>query len=234
MNPSASVLHLDGVEVDVVRKDVRHVRISVHPPDGRVRVSVPKHVRDAELVRILTERMPWIRGKQAEVQAREAWPPPGFASGELHLFGGREYRLVVVEKAGRPSVALAGDTLQLLVPPGASLEFRAAVLERWYRRQLGECLEPLVKEWAQRMGVDVPEVRIKRMKTRWGSCNVRARRIWLNLELVKRSPASLEYVVVHELAHLIEPGHGPRFRALLDKYLPGWRREREALKKSPR
>lgn len=233
MKPTHSVLHLEGIVVDVTRKDVRHVRISIHPPLGEVRVSVPRHVRDAELERVLRARLPWILRTQAEVAAREMQPRFEFVTGELHAFAGRRYRLVVTEGRGRFSVCLADDTIQMRVAPGAPAAQRAAALERWYRRELGACLTPLVREWSERLGVDVPEVRIRRMKTRWGSCNVRAKRIWLNLELVRRPAASLEYVVVHELAHLIEPGHGPRFWALLDEHLPGWRRERETLKKPP-
>lgn len=233
MKPTHGVMHVQGIVVEVTRKDVKHVRISIHPPGGEVRVSAPRHVRDAEIARILEARMSWIVRKQAEVAARETQPHLEFVTGEMHAFAGQRYRLVVIEDAGRPAVNLVGDTMEMRVPPGASAGQRAAVLERWYRKQLGERLTPLVSRWSERLGVDVPEVRIRRMKTRWGSCNVRAKRIWLNLELAGRPASSLEYVVVHELAHLIEPGHGPRFWALVERHLPGWRREREALKNSP-
>ena len=230
MSRTDSVLHLDGIDVSVVRKDVKHVRISVHPPEGRVRVSVPRHVTDSTLRHMLTPRLPWIRRKRAEAQ-RVPHAQPELVTGEIHPFRGRHYRLLLTEGNGAAGVRLAGDdTMELRVPHGSDRNRRAAVLEKWYRLQLHEAVQPLLDEWAPRLGVSVAEVRIRRMTTRWGSCNTRARRIWLNLELIKRSDACLEYVLVHELVHLLEGSHSQRFWRLMDEFMPQWRQHRAALK----
>lgn len=230
MSRAGSVLQLDGIDVDVVRKDVRNVRISVHPPDGRVRVSAPRHVTDGALRHMLAARLPWIRRKRAELQ-REPHAQAEFVTGEHHNFRGRRYRLLLTEGNGSVGVRLVGeDTMELRVPAGADRERRAAVLEKWYRLQLRDAVRPLLDEWAPRVGVSVADVRVRRMTTRWGSCNIRARRISLNLELIKRSDACLEYVLVHELVHLLEASHSQRFWSLMDQFMPQWRQHREALK----
>ncbi|MHB8762135.1 MAG: M48 family metallopeptidase [Coriobacteriia bacterium] len=223
---------VQGIELTVVRKDVRHVRISVHPPDGRVRVSAPRHLTDAAIRRMLAPKLHWIRRKQAEVLQRDQQPRLELVTGERHLHFGQRYRLLVVEDAGRPGVSLVGDTMELRVPPGASVEKRAAVLERWYRAQLAESARQLLGEWERRLGVVASAVRIRRMRTRWGSCNTMARRIWVNLELAKRPHICLEYVLVHELVHLLEPSHGRRFWSLMDEFMPQWRQHRDALRSS--
>ncbi len=155
-------------------------------------------------------------------------------SGESHYFEGRRYRLRVIERAGRPSVRLLNNTImQLSVPPAADRDTRDAVLQRWYRRQLRDRLPELLAKWEPRVGVDVTEARIKRMKTRWGTCQADARRIWLNLELVKKPASCLEYIVVHEMVHLIERHHNDRFRELMDRIMPRWRVHRDELNRAP-
>lgn len=232
MSTVPRVFQLDDIEIEALRKDVKHVRISVHPPDGRVLVSVPRRVRDAELRELLRVRLPWIRSKRAEMLAREPQERHEYVPGEQHLFGGERFVLRVTESS-TPGVRLGAGIMELHVPPGSSHEQRAAVLERWYRARLAERAAALCAEWEPRLGVRAAEVRMRRMKTRWGSCNPRARRVWLNLELIKRHDACLEYVLVHELVHLLEASHGPRFKALMDGFLPGWRVHREALKATP-
>lgn len=232
MRTTVSRLLVEDVEAHVVRKDVKHVRISVHPPDGAVRVSAPRHADDAALLHILGSRLPWIRRKRDEIVARERLPKPAFVTGERHFFGGQPYRLLVTE--GRTIGArLLGDTLELCVRAGADERDRSMVLDRWYRERLVERTAPLLAEWEPRLGVNAAEVRVRRMKMRWGSCNPSARRVWLSLELAKHPERCLEYVLVHELVHLLEPSHGPRFHALMDQHMPGWRQRREALKAAP-
>lgn len=229
MKRTEYTLELDGIDLHVVRKDVKHVRISIRPPHGEVRVSAPRHVSERALRRLLLPKLPWIRRKQTEINARGVQLQPEFVTGEVHHFRGQGYRLVVHE--GETSeVRLAGETIEMRVPVGADRQKRGAVLERWHRRQLCERVQPLRESWEARLGVKAAEVRIRRMKTRWGSCNTRARRVWLNLELVKRSDDCLEYVLVHELVHLLEGSHGPRFWRLMDEHMPGWQQHRQALK----
>lgn len=217
--------------MEVVWKDVKHVRISVHPPEGRVRVSAPRHVSDRALAQLLAGRMQWIRRKQAEVLAASPAPEPEFVTGERHFFGGRECRLLVTEAPGRAHVRMIGaDVLALRIPPGTDAPGRGKALERWYRRELDQSIGRLLQQWTPRLGVSPADVRIRRMKTRWGSCNTTSGRIWLNLELAKRSSACLEYVLVHELVHLLEGSHSRRFWSLMDGFLPSWREHRKALR----
>ena len=155
-------------------------------------------------------------------------------SGESHYFEGRRYRLCVTEHVGRPSVHLLNNTtMELSVPPAADRDTRDAVLQRWYRRQIRSRLPELLAKWEPRVGVDVAEARIKRMKTRWGTCQMDARRLWLNLELAKKPVSCLEYIVVHEMVHLIERHHNERFRELMDRIMPGWRVHRDELNRAP-
>lgn len=230
MKPTRSVLRVEDIDIELVRSDVRHVRISVRPPSGFVRVSSPRRLSEGELRRLLAPRLAWIRRKQAEIRARELRPEPTFESGERHRVAGRTFRLLVLEASGTPGARfLADDLLELRVRPGSTREQRAAVLARWQRGELGKRAEALRAMWEARIGVKAAELRIKRMRTRWGSCNPRARRVWLNLELAAHADESLEYVVVHELVHLLEPSHGPRFKRLMDEHLPEWRQRRAVL-----
>lgn len=230
MKPAHSHLQLEDIGVDVVRKDVKHIRISVHPPYGHVRVSTPRYLSDAALRQALLPRLVWMRRKQAEMAAREGTVEPTYEAGEMHCLSGRPYPLVVTERPGRADVVLAEGRIELRLPPGCDRARRAAVLECWYRRELAEAAQPLLAEWTAKLGVSPAEMRIRRMKTRWGSCNTKTGRIWLNLELAKREEACLEYVLIHELVHLLEPNHSSRFWALMDAHLPEWRQRRAALK----
>ncbi|MEJ2201274.1 MAG: SprT family zinc-dependent metalloprotease, partial [Desulfuromonadaceae bacterium] len=196
----------------------------------RVRITVPLAVKDAVVRQVVADKLDWIRRKQAEFQSRPRPVPLRLRDGEGHYFLGRPYRLRVVEQQGAGRVRLGADaTLELRVPVGAALEQRIALLENWYRRQLRELLPELVAKWEQVVGMQAAEWRIRKMSTRWGSCNIGARRIWLNLELAKKPLPCLEYVIVHELVHLLEPRHNARFRALMDRFLPSWRSRREQL-----
>ncbi len=155
-------------------------------------------------------------------------------SGESHYFAGRRYRLDVVTRPGRAAMRLRNNTtIELAVPPDADREARERILERWYRAQLRQRIPPLLEKWQPVIGVQVNEVRIKKMKTLWGSCNIKARRIWLNLELMKKSPQCLEYILVHEMVHLLERHHNERFQQFMDHFLPDWRMRRDELNRAP-
>ena len=215
--------------MEVVRKRVKHLRIAVYPPDGRVRVSAPTHVDDEVVRAAVVARIDWIRRHRARLGELEPPAPLQIVTGERHWVGGRAYRLRVTERPGAPGVGLDGETLELRVRPGSDRARRTAVLEGWYRERLRGQVMELVAAWEPRMGLSVGEIGIRRMTTRWGSCNVRAGRIWLSLELAKRSAACVEYVVVHEMVHLLERRHDARFYGFMDGFLPGWRRLREEL-----
>ena len=236
MNTSIDSHHLEvrGIAVNVVRKRIKHMHIGVYPPDGRVRVSVPLSVDDDSVRLAVISRLRWIRARRAKFAAQERQTPREFVSGESHYFEGRRYRLDVVERAAPPSVIpLDNKWLRLQVRPGADRDAREAVMDKWYRRRLRDKLPALLDKWQPIVGESAAEVRIKKMKTRWGSCNAEARRIWLNLELAKKPPACVEYVLTHELVHLIERRHNDRFRELMDAFMPPWRARRDELNRAP-
>ena len=234
MRSQTTQMTVDNLAVEVVRKDIKHVRLTVYPPDGRVRVAVPLRLDDETVRLAIIARLRWIHRKRAAFLAQERPSPREFVTGESHCVEGRRYRLDVIERPGPPAVTPRDNrTLELRVRPGSDRAAREAVLMGWYRQRLRELVPPLLAKWQPLMGVEAAEWRIKRMTTRWGTCNIAARRIWLNLELAKASPECLEYVVVHELVHLLERHHNARFTAHMDRFLPRWRQCRDDLNRGP-
>ena len=227
-------IEVSGLSIEVIRKDIKHLYISVHPPIGQIRVSAPLRL-DTDAVRMaIISRLGWIRRKQAAFEGQARQPQREFVTGESHYFAGRRYRLDVTERDCPPTVQLLNNTrIGLSVRPGSDRDKREAVFHAWYREQLRAQLPPLLAKWEPKMGVTVNEVRIKKMKTLWGSCNIQAKRIWLNLELAKKPNVCLMYVLVHEMVHLLERTHSDRFRALMDTFLPQWRTYRDELNKAP-
>lgn len=220
--------------VDVVRKDIKNVHLGVYPPSGRVRVAAPIRLSMNAIRMAVVTRMGWIRRKQTEFARQAREPAREMVSGETHYFRGRKYRLRVVESPGPTMVRLrAGRIMELRVPHGTSISKRAAVLQRWYREKLRRHLDDLVAKWEPVIKVGARGYGIRRMKTRWGSCSREFGRIWLNLELAKKPLICAEYVLVHELVHLLERHHGERFVALMDKHYPAWRAARATLNAAP-
>ena len=228
--------HIDvrGTLVEIVRKDIKHLHMGVYPPSGRVRVAAPLRLDDDAVRLAVISRLGWIHRKQAEFKQQDRQSQREFVTGESHYFEGRRYRIDVTECDGPPTVRLLNTTtMALRVRPGDDQDQREAVLNRWYCCQLRDRLPALLKKWESKVGVRVAEVRIRKMKTRWGSCNKDGRRIWLNLELMKKPVGCLEYIVVHEMLHLIERHHNDRFRDLMDKLMPQWRILRDELNRAP-
>jgi predicted metal-dependent hydrolase len=231
---SGSQIRIAGIDVEVQRKDIKNLHVGVYPPAGRVRVAAPLRLNDEAVRLAVVSRIGWIRRQQASFQQQIRQSQREFVSGESHYFRGRRYRLEVLEQPGAPSVTLRTNAvLSMRVTQGMDESHRAEILDRWYRSQLRAAIPALLEKWAPKMGVPVPEVRIKRLKTLWGSCNAAAGRIWLNLELIKKPPSCLEFILVHELAHLIERHHNDRFLAIMDRALPSWQLLREQLNRSP-
>ena len=227
-------LEVNGIAVEVLRKNIKNLHLGVHPPDGRVRVSAPHYFDDAAVRLAVITRLDWIRRHQTALQRQSRQSPREFVTGESHYFAGCRYRLDVIEGAGSPSVRLRDNqTMELRIRPNTERDKREAILHGWYRQQLRVQLPALVAHWEPIVGVTVNEVRIKRMKTRWGSCNINAKRIWLNLELAKKPSSCLHYVLVHEMVHLLERRHNRRFRALMDRFMPQWRLHRDELNRAP-
>lgn len=225
---------VSGIAVEVVRKDIKNLHLGVYPPNGRVRVAAPLVVSDEAVRLAVIDKLAWIRRQKASFAQQPRQSEREMVNGESHFFLGRRYRLRVHEQDGPARVALRGiASLDLFVRPSSKAEQREAVLLRWYRDQLKALIPPLLEKWQPKLGVQVAAWGVKRMKTKWGSCNVDARRLWLNLELAKKPPQCLEYIVVHELVHLLERHHNARFTALMDEFLSGWRSSRDRLNRAP-
>lgn len=220
--------------VDVVRKDIKNLHLAVYPPDGRVRVAAPLLVDDEAVRLAVISRLTWIRRQQGKFAQQERQSAREVVSGESHYYQGRRYLLNVVYRDGAAAVAVRNTTtLDLFVRPGSDTAQRERVLLAWYRRQLKQLIPPLAAKWQAIIGVEVAEWRVKQMKTRWGTCNPDARRIWLNLELIKKPPSCLEYIVVHEMVHLLERRHNEQFRDLMNKFMPNWQFQRDLLNTLP-
>lgn len=227
-------IRIAGISVEVVRKEIKHLHIGVYPPAGRVRVAAPVRLEDEAVRLAVVSRLGWICRKQKEFEGQDRESQRELVAGESHYFQGRRYLLEVKQCDSRPGVRIKGPArMELCVPSGADRDQRDAVLQRWYRRELRKLIAPMLVKWEACVGKPVSEVRIKRMKTRWGSCNADAGRIWLNLELIKKPVACLEYVLVHEMVHLHERHHNDRFLKRMDALMPTWRVHRDELSRAP-
>jgi len=223
-------IEVRGLPIEIVRKDIKNLHVGVYPPQGRVRVAVPLRIKDEAVRLAIISRLGWIRRQQASFTQQERQSEREFTTGESHYFQGRRYRLNVIENDGPPLVHLSNRTMKLFV---RSDDNREAAVQKWYRQQLRQQIPSLLAKWQPKIGVTMSGVRTRKMKTRWGSCNAAAGRIWLNVELAKKSPACLEYILVHEMVHLLERRHNERFRSLMDKLMPSWRLQRDELNRAP-
>jgi predicted metal-dependent hydrolase len=227
-------MQVSGISVQIVRKDIKNLHLSVLPPSGRVRVSVPTHLTDDRVRAAIATRLPWIRKQQREFSEQPRQSARDMATGESHYFMGKRYRLDVIECNGKHKVVVNGvSKLRMQVQPSTTTENRQKLLNEWYREQLKSRIPDLLSKWETKMGVHAYSWGVKKMKTKWGSCSIKARRVWLNLDLACKPPECLEYILVHELVHLLERNHNDRFRAYMDEFMPNWRLHRETLNRSP-
>ena len=233
MSTEGSRIRVSGFDVQVVRKDIRNLHLGVYPPDGRIRVAAPTHVKDEAVRLAVISRLGWIRRQRARFAAQPRQSRREMATGESHFVWGRRYRLRVRPNLGVSEVRLRPGMLEIRIRGGGDGDTAANILDSWYRAQLKTRAQPLVAAWEKRLGVQSRFLGVKAMKTKWASCNPVTGRIWLNLELAKKPPECLEYIVAHELVHLIERRHGERFIALMDRHLPKWRFLRKLLNAAP-
>lgn len=213
------------IEIELVKKDIKNLHLSVLPPNGRVRISAPKKMDDDTIRLFAISKLSWIKKQKAKFKKQERLPEREFVSGESHYFLGHRYLLnVIYTNKRRQGVEICNKTyLDLFVRKGSTKEQRKNVMKEWYRDELKALIPPLIEKWEPILGVKVNSWGVKLMKTKWGSCNTTAGRIWINLELAKKSPRCLEYIVVHEMVHLLERLHNKRFVAYMDKFLPNWK-----------
>jgi predicted metal-dependent hydrolase len=226
-------IELSEIAVDVVKKDIKNVHLSVYPPTGKVRISAPLRM-DLETIRMFAiSKLGWIRQQQKKVSEQEREPPREYLDRESHYVWGRRYLLQLIEKDAAPEVELKHNKMIVQTRPATSEEKKQAVLDEWYRAQLKEAALPLIAKWEPLMDVKVERFFVQRMKTKWGSCSPGSASIRLNTDLAKKPRECFEYIVVHEMAHLLEPTHNSRFIALMDLFMPNWRFYRQVLNRLP-
>lgn len=226
-------IELGDLRIEVVRKAIRNLHLSILPPSGTVRIAAPSEMK-LDTIRIFAiSKLAWIRKQQRAMQRQEREAPREFLDRESHYVWGQRYLLKRIESEAAPRIELRHRTLVLQLRPGASETRAQEVLDAWYRGQLRAAALELIARWAPTMGVAVGKLYVQRMKTRWGSCNTESGAIRLNTELARKPPECLEYIVVHELAHLIESSHNARFESLMDLFLPQWPQLRDELNRLP-
>ena len=226
-------LNLAGLAIDIERKPIKNLHLGVYPPDGHVRIAAPEGMSLDAIRLFAIGKLAWIKRQRQKFAAQLREPAREYVERESHYVWGRRYLLSILEHDAPPSVALGHRKLQLRVRPGTSWTRRGEILEEWYRSALRAAVEPLLAKWEPVLRVRVRRVFVQRMKTKWGGCNPSARNIRLNTELVKKPAEYLEYIVVHEMAHIRCPTHGSRFVAIMDEAMPNWRDMREALNQLP-
>ncbi|MGQ9349424.1 M48 family metallopeptidase [Mycolicibacterium gilvum] len=233
MNTANAYLTVRGIDIDVIYKDIKNLHIGVYPPMGRVRVAAPRRLDDEQVRLAVIQRLPWIKRQRELLRSTDRQSEREMVTGESHYVWGVRRRLKVVERPGGAHVEVDGDRLILYVSPGRSVEQRRAVLDTWYRSQLREAIPGLIAAWESKLDTRVPDWTIRRMRTKWGTCNRETRRLTFNVELAKKHPDCLEYIVAHEMLHYFERNHGERFTKLMDDVMPDWRARRDELNNAP-
>lgn len=221
---------VSNLRIDLIKKNIKNMHLSVHPPNGRVRIAVPRNTNEEQVRMYIISKLDWIRKQQKKLASQNRISARDYVSGESHYFLGERYLLNVIYTTGKQMVEIANKTqMDLFVRKESSVEQRERVMNEWYRKELKIMIPDYISKWESKMNVEVLDWRIKRMKTKWGSCNTEQKRIWLNLELAKKAPHCLEYVIVHEMTHLLERKHNNQFKAYMDQFIPNWRAIRNEL-----
>jgi hypothetical protein len=226
-------LTVRGIDIDVVYKDIKNLHIGVYPPVGRVRVAAPSRLNDDQVRIAVIQRLAWIKRQREQLRTADRQTEREMITGESHYAWGVRRRLKIVERPGRAHVEVDNNRLVIYVAKQSTAEQRRAVLDRWHREQLKLALPAVVAKWEAKLDVTVPKWAVRRMRTKWGTCNRTTHHLLLNVELAKKHPDCLEYIVVHEMAHYFERGHGERFTNLMDGFMPDWRSRRDRLNGAP-
>lgn len=234
MSTNSTSIAVGELRVDLVRKDIKNLHLGVYPPNGRVRIAVPLNIPDDAVRAAITRKMAWIKKQQAEFLKQERQGPREGVSGETYYFFGEKRRMKLVDSTKRGEIKLPSKKyIELHIDVDASTEKKLLVIDRWYRAELLNYIERVLPHWQEVTALVPNSWSIRKMKTRWGSCDGEQRKLTFNLELVKKSPQCLDYILVHELIHLVEPLHNDNFVKLMDAHLPNWRAHKDLLQSSP-
>lgn len=220
---SKTIIEFDGLTIEVTRKKINKLNLRIYPPDGLVKMSAPLQVTDQFIRHTLETKSVWIQKQREQIRNRSIVKELQLETGSTIVFQGKHYLLMVIEQEGPKHIQLCDELIHCYVPPNSPQIQKQMLLDAWYKTQMQCLLPPLIQRWERHIGVKVAQWRIKKMKTRWGSCNTQAARIWLNLNLIQKPQICMEYVLVHELVHLLEPSHNTRFYRLMDQFMPRWR-----------
>jgi len=226
-------IELGNIKIDVELKNIKNIHLSVYPPNGKVKISAPERM-DLDTIRVFTiSKLKWIKKQQEAFRNQERETPREYLTKESHYFKGKRYLLKVIEHNAKPKVILKHSEIELYIRPNATIEKRKQILDEWYRAELKKIVPIIIEKWEKKIGVKSNEFGIKKMKTKWGTCNTKAKRIWLNLEIAKKPFECLEYIIVHELVHLLERSHNEKFVKYMNEFMPKWRFYREELNRLP-
>lgn len=212
---------INDIEVEIHKKNIKNINLMILPPNGKVRISAPIRTKDEAIKKIVISKLDWIQKQIAKFEAQPEEKKIEYISGEDHYVWGKQYQMII-KHAQRNSIEIIGNKLILYVKEASTTQQRQKIMIEWYREQLKDRLPQLFEKWEKIIGVKAESVRVKDMLTRWGSCNTRDKRIWINLQLAKKPIECLEYVVVHELVHLLEKSHNMVFKGYMDEFLPDW------------
>lgn len=226
-------IEVGNIVIDVEQKDIKNIHLSVHPPNGKVHISAPRRM-DLDTIRVFAiAKLKWIKKQQEIFKKQERETQREYLTRESHYYLGERYLLKIVELDSSPRIVLKKKEIQMIVRPDTSQEKKKEILDEWYRSELKRIAPPIIEKWEKKIGVKSNEYGIKKMRTKWGTCNPVAKRIWLNLELAKKPIECIEYIVVHELVHLLERSHKEKFIAFMDEHMPKWRFYRNELNRLP-
>jgi predicted metal-dependent hydrolase len=233
LHKNMAEIKLGKIKIEVEQKDIKNIHLSIYPPHGVVRIAAPTRM-DLDTIRVFAiSKLSWIKKQQAAFNEQKRETPREYLTRESHYFLGERYLLKVIEVDVKPKVVLTFKEIELYIRPNTLIEKRKVILDEWYRSELKKRLPELITKWENKIGVQSNSFGVKKMKTKWGTCNTEAKRIWLNLELARKPLICLEYIIAHELIHLIERSHNQRFVSLMDEFMPLWRSHRQLLNTLP-
>ena len=216
------VILINDIEIEVTRKKIKNINLSIHAPNGRVTLSVPNSISEEKIHSFLVDKISWIKKQQQKFVSTEKAEDKEYITGEKHCYFGQEYTLYVIVSK-RTKVEIVDNHINIYIPQNINKDKRESLMMEWYRSELRKAIPNYIEKYEKLMKVKVEDWGIRKMKSRWGTCNIIDKRIWINLELAKKSYDCLEYIIVHEMAHLLERGHGPRFKQIMDTYYPNWK-----------